>query len=395
MRPLALALTAFTLALLGGARAAHAYEDEFAGWSPDGSWYVDSTSGTDEIPRYRLCISDGDVVPASWPAKMPHPEAGTRCAELCDEFGQDCKADLPQIRKWVVGGSAKAPHGEKVTVKFRKTTALVTVTGKGGLAEAELEMVNDRHPGETTIRWSPSGGAVAVSLFDVRDPRQEDGYGPPSYVAVIPLLPAAVEVRKALGPGAKEVRIGVTSSGTTAWASYETKGQRESAVLARVDGAWQVLTRFASVGLKDQAAHAVAAAGKLPAPPAAPGDEAPAPMAAAFRCDVAVCDDAYVRDDMLITGSAPGEHSVGGAAWTRTWEGWKGRTRLVGAPRGGLAPGGAAGWVVADVAVTYTKGATSYEIPFRLFVVYEHVGDDWVTALAHVSIVKPGAPPAR
>ena len=45
--------------------------------------------------------------------------------------------------------------------------------------------------------------------------------------------------------------------------------------------------------------------------------------------------------------------------------------------------------------MTYTKGATSYEIPFRLFVVYEHVGDDWVTALAHVSIVKPGAPPAR
>ena len=51
-------------------------------------------------------------------------------------------------------------------------------------------------------------------------------------------------------------------------------------------------------------------------------------------------------------------------------------------------------WVVAEVAVSYTREARSYEIPFRVFVVYEHEGDAWTTAAAQVSIVKPTARPA-
>jgi hypothetical protein len=205
---------------------------------------------------------------------------------------------------------------------------------------------------------------------------------------VLRLSPLAPEVRKVIDPAAKEVRIEVSSGGTAAWASYEAKGKRVSEVLAKIDGTWKSVTSFVSVGMKDKAAHAAAVAGKLPPPPAPPGDEAPAPLAAAFRCDMGACEDAASREDMTIIGSAPGERSLGGGAWARAWSAWKDRTRVVGTPRGGLAPGGGVGWIVADVAVSYASAKETHEIQFRVFVVYERDGASWRTAAAHVAIAR-------
>lgn len=97
---------------------------------------------------------------------------------------------LARVSKLVVKPRDKALHGEKVTLKKVGDGSLVEVTVSTkkpvGKAYFQLRDKSTPLPGIVASYWREDGLAVAVEASDERDP-EADGYGPPSFVVVIPL----------------------------------------------------------------------------------------------------------------------------------------------------------------------------------------------------------------
>jgi hypothetical protein len=181
------------------ASPAAAYQDDFIGWSADGTWYVMTSSGTDEMPVPMLCLSKPGTTPPTWPKKVPVPEADVTsgCTDRWDmmfpDEGTDAPTQVKNATKLVVvtKPSDRGPGGETFTLKRAGgATVEVAVSRKGKrIARGffELKYASTPLPNMVSAYWRKDGGAVAVTAGWAPDPRQTVGFGPPSYLVVLPL----------------------------------------------------------------------------------------------------------------------------------------------------------------------------------------------------------------
>ncbi len=182
------------------------YQEKFVGWAKDNSFFVITQAGTDEMDVPAICLSKRGQVPASWPKDFDAPEADADCTELLDlvyEEGQDAQELVAKASKLVVKPRSKPLHGEKVALKKVGDGSLVEVTVSTtkpiGKAYFFLRDKSSSIPSTVTTYWREDGLAVAVEAGDERDP-QADGYGPPSFVVVIPLDGSAVNPQRPKTP---------------------------------------------------------------------------------------------------------------------------------------------------------------------------------------------------
>lgn len=174
------------------------YQDDFVGWSADGTWYVMTTAGTDEIAVPVLCLTKSGTVPATWPKKVPVPTADDAhgCTDRWDMMFPDDHVDasssVASATKLVVVRSPadKGPGGETFSVKRASGASVeVSVSRKGKrIARGffELKFAGQALPNLVKAYWRNDGGAVAITAGWVLD-AQGPGFGPPSYVVMLPL----------------------------------------------------------------------------------------------------------------------------------------------------------------------------------------------------------------
>lgn len=187
-------------AVMFAASSAQAYQDVFVGWSADGTWYVMTNSGTDEMPVPQLCVSKAGDKPKTWPKKVPLPEDDAECTPRWDEMFPDdmqtidAQTMVANATKLVVPQKPanKGPGGETFVIKKQSkfgTTVEIDVMRKGKrIARGffELRFASMDLPDMVSAYWRKDGGAIAVTAGWAPDP-QADGYGPPSYLVVLPL----------------------------------------------------------------------------------------------------------------------------------------------------------------------------------------------------------------
>jgi hypothetical protein len=181
------------------------YQDDFVGWSADGTWYVMTTSGTDEMPVPVLCLSKRGVASPTWPKKVPAPKADdpNGCTDRWDMMFPDEQVDAQKLvenaRKLGVDASAakRGPGGETFALKRLAGLAVeVAVSRKGkriarGFFETKFR---DQFPDVVTAYWRKDGGAVAV--FAGWGPGDHGpGFGPPSYLVVLPLDGSTADIK--------------------------------------------------------------------------------------------------------------------------------------------------------------------------------------------------------
>jgi len=184
----------FLLALPAAARA-YSY-DGFLGWSPDGSFYLYTSAGTDMIDHPVVCLSDQAAGSTSWPKNLARPEDDV-CVSVCgdDDVGECGR--LEDARRWVrlPAASSKGPHGETLKLKMAHGRANVTVLA-GGKKVVDYELglwPEGAKPQILSAHWRPDGGAVAVTVGSP-DPDANDqtpGWPPPRFVGVIPFKAAS------------------------------------------------------------------------------------------------------------------------------------------------------------------------------------------------------------
>src|SRR5262244_3487130 len=100
------------------------YIDRFVAWSEDGSFFLMTSSGTDEMDVPLLCLSDAKAGSRTWPKEVPLPDKDDPdgCTPRWDEMFPDTPmpptaAIEAAIKKWAGPERSSAPHGEKVTVR--------------------------------------------------------------------------------------------------------------------------------------------------------------------------------------------------------------------------------------------------------------------------------------
>lgn len=190
-----IAMLSFACVMLAGATA-YAYQDDFVGWSADGSWYVMTNSGTDEMPVPVLCLSKAGDKPKSWPSKVPVPEDDGECTPRWDEMfpddmqNIDAQTMVANASKLVVvqKPAKKGPAGETFVLKRNVgSTVEIDVARKGKrIARAFFEIKGTALPDMVAAYWRKDGGVVAITAGWAPDPRAV-GYGPPSYLVMVPL----------------------------------------------------------------------------------------------------------------------------------------------------------------------------------------------------------------
>src|SRR5262249_15614992 len=99
---------------------------------------------------------------------------------------------------------------------------------------------------------------------------------------------------------------------------------------------------------------------------------------------------AAARKDLVAIGSGPNEVTTSGAPLAKAWKAaWAGHMTVLGHPRGQVAPSGTTAWVTVNVKLSKQKGATSYAVPFRLFLVFDKAGGAWSLMHAHFAVPIP------
>jgi hypothetical protein len=195
----------FLLALVavlhaGAARAQRrGYIDGFVGWSPDHSFFVMTTAGTDEVDVPVLCLSRRGVASPTWPRDVPVPDQDDPdgCTDRWDMMFPDSGLDMPQmvskagelVARPRKGG--KGPHGEDYTLRRAREGVVEVAISRGGKRVArgffELRRPEDPVPDAFETFWRDDGGAVAIAAGYVPAKDLGPGYGPPRYLVVIPL----------------------------------------------------------------------------------------------------------------------------------------------------------------------------------------------------------------
>jgi len=191
-------------------------------------------------------------------------------------------------------------------------------------------------------------------------------------------------------------QIVLARDGESAWLSFTSKlGKREvraSEVAVKRPGGWRIAGGMWSVAQGNDAVNKAAQAGTLaklaPLPPTATGDDL---LAAVTVLQTGPIDKlAAARADLVALGSGPGERSIGGAKLAAPWAaGWAKHVTFGGALMT-RSPSGRTAWVAIDALLDKAK-PKPYQIPFRLFFVFDRAGTGaW--SLVHVQFAVP--PPA-
>jgi hypothetical protein len=175
------------------------YIDGFVGWSSDGSFFVMTTSGTDEMDVPVLCLSRRGAPSPTWPKGVPVPDKDDvdGCTDRWDSMFPDAGLD-PQQMVTKAGElvttprqGSKGPHGEVYAVRrLHEGTVEVAISRSGKrVARGFLEMKYPDTPVPDAVEayWRDDGSAVAIiaGYAPAKDPGP--GYGPPRYLLVMPL----------------------------------------------------------------------------------------------------------------------------------------------------------------------------------------------------------------
>ena len=176
------------------AQATRAYLEKFVGWSKDGTFFVITEAGTDEMAMPALCTSKRGDKPPTWPKAVPPPdkEDDRGCSATLDRVfeGQDAPALVARASRFVVAPRKKAPHGETVALHKVGDGSIVEVrvAGKKPLGKGYFFLRDKSSPVPPAVStfWRDDGLAVAVEAGYASAP-DGPGYGPPAYLVVIPL----------------------------------------------------------------------------------------------------------------------------------------------------------------------------------------------------------------
>jgi hypothetical protein len=167
---------------------------------------------------------------------------------------------------------------------------------------------------------------------------------------------------------------------------------RVSELVAKTDKGWQIIAGAWSRGDDNARVNEIASthfrAGRpLPAEAIASAASGDASVRAAVADLVTkgVDSAAQARKPLVVFGSAPGERTVDGKGFAAAWKaGWLGHAELDKAVVAGVAPSGTTAWAIANVRLSKKSAADEYDIPFRLFLVFDKVNGNW--SLAHVHL---------
>ena len=176
------------------AQSTHAYIEKFVGWSKDGTFFVITEAGTDEMDLPALCVSQRGNKPPTWPKDIPPPDKDDDrgCTATLDQVfeGQDAQVLVAKASSFVVAPRGKAPHGETVALHKVGDGSIVevTVAGKKPLGKGYF-FLRDKSspvPPNVSTHWRDDGLAVAVEAGYDTAP-DNPGFGPPAYLVVIPV----------------------------------------------------------------------------------------------------------------------------------------------------------------------------------------------------------------
>ena len=196
--------------------------------------------------------------------------------------------------------------------------------------------------------------------------------------------------------------------GRSAWLSFAAKvgvdglnGRatwelRASQLLFKTEHGWEVGAGAWSRGQPDRALAKAVAASTLPALEPIMNDNV-------GTRDVLAALDRFVasgfegtapsRADVVAIGAAPAELAVGGKAVVAAYQQrWVGKVRRDGAAWAVTAPSGTTACVTANVHVERGPPGATYEVPTRLFVVFDKDADgEWAPVHAHLASPAPAA----
>lgn len=202
---------------------------------------------------------------------------------------------------------------------------------------------------------------------------------------------------------AKDVRIGLSQDGNSAWATFNVKMQlgmgngppvtinyRASELLVKAGTAWKVHAAAWSEGVADAKVNAVAKAGKAQSPePVIEKETGDAALLAAFEGLLAKGFDAKSAANAKLVGigSAPKELTLGGKKLAPGFaKGWVGKAATTGPKLALMTPSSTTGAVWANVELTKVAGKTTYKIPFRLFVIFDKADGAWTPIHVHFAV---------
>ncbi|HEX8111956.1 MAG TPA: hypothetical protein VF516_29695 [Kofleriaceae bacterium] len=184
----------------GAARAQRrGYIDGFVGWSQDGSFFVMTTAGTDEMDVPVLCLSRRGVPSPTWPkdVPVPDPDDPDGCTDRWDMMFPDNTLDAQHMvlkaRQLVATPrhNGKGPHGEDYDLRRVRDGVIEVAISRGGKRVArgffELRLPKDPVPDAYEAFWRGDGRAVAIAAGYVPAKDPGPGFGPPRYLVVIPL----------------------------------------------------------------------------------------------------------------------------------------------------------------------------------------------------------------
>jgi hypothetical protein len=179
------------------------YIDGFVGWSADGSFFVMTSSGTDEMDVPVLCLSRRDKPSPTWPKGVPVPDKDDPdgCTDRWDSMSHGTMDPQDLVEKArelvdVAGQRKKGPHGETYSVRRLQNEIVEVAISRAGKRVArgflELKFPDSPVPDAVDASWRDDGGAVAIvaGYASAKIPPPADGpggFGPPRYLLVMPL----------------------------------------------------------------------------------------------------------------------------------------------------------------------------------------------------------------
>jgi hypothetical protein len=246
-----LGLLALVLVLVLDAGPAQAqrrgYIDGFVGWSADGSFFVMTTSGTDEMDVPVLCLSRPDKASPTWPKDVPVPDQDDPdgCTERWDAMFPDTAMDAQQM---VSKASAlvttpkrgpRGPHGESYDVRRLREEIVEVTVSRGGKRVArgfvELKYSDSPVPDAFESYWRADGGAVAIVAGYVPAKDPGPGYGPPRYLVVLPLDGSTVGAPALTSHRQRAQALNVEGVKLLAAKNFEAAQQKFSAAIKEDD----------------------------------------------------------------------------------------------------------------------------------------------------------------
>lgn len=243
----------------------------------------------------------------------------------------------------------------KIFARF-DLTALATAHGDLEAIRALVTSKPSYTADAQVVTGGPSGGITAVDTSDKTAP----------------------------APVAKDLAITFSRDGSSAWITSALSDDRITDVAIKTADGWKLALAARSRGVADTTVNAEAKVGKRPVPASTPATGDPA-LRAVFDSllENGLDDVAAIQPRLVAIGSAPKEHTIGGAILATGWNAaWKGKAKLT-SVWARTTPSGTTGWVVAKVALQ----KPGYVVPFALVCIFDKQADGtWSLAHIHFSV---------